>query len=453
LNVVVILCDSWRWDHFGFNGNDWIETPRLDAFSKECAIIDNAYTEGLPTLPQRTAAFTGRFTFPWRGWENMRPEDERLAQKLFAANVHTALISDSMPMFTMGHGYTQWFDHVDFIRGQAGCAFTDEMLKAEVDMERVYPPGRVVNHPGLQKCVQQFSVWKTDEQHLAAQVVKSAIKWIDGYDKPQPFMLWLDTFDPHEPWNPPEEFWRKYDPDYDGQLMPICPFPRQEGFSITEREAKVVRALYAGECTMVDKWVGIFIDHLRDRGLLDDTLVIFTSDHGEPLGDGTWGHGLWRKFAPWPYDELAHAPLLIRHPKKHGAGKRFSTFFQSCDLAATVLDAFGREPSDKMHSRSVLPVLRGDKESIRDFAVACHSKQSGIGASRSIRTPDWTFMYWPRGKPAAPPSQLVAEGVTELYRRSEDATEQNNVVEDYPEVARELELQLRQFEDELIAGG
>jgi len=453
LNVVVILCDSWRWDHFGFNGNDWIHTPRLDTFSEECAIIDNAYTEGLPTLPQRTAAFTGRFTFPWRGWEDMQPGDERLAHQLFAANVYTSLISDSMPMFTMGHGYTQWFDHVDFIRGQSGWAFTDEMLEADVDMARIYPPGRVVNHPGLQKCVQQFSVWESDEQHLAAQVIKAAIKWLDGYDKPQPFMLWLDTFDPHEPWNPPEEFWRRYDPEYEGGLMPICPYPRQEGFAITEREGRVVRALYAGECTMVDKWVGVFVDYLRDSGLLDDTLVVFTSDHGEPLGEGIWGHGLWRKFAPWPYDELAHVPLLIRHPQGHGVGRRFSSFFQSCDLTATVLDAFGIEPTGKMHSRSVLPVLRGEKETIRDFAVACHSQKSGIGASRSIRTDEWTFMYWPRGKPDAPPSQNVAEGVTELYRRSEDLAEQTNVVERFPSIAGELELRLRKFEDELVAKG
>ena len=451
MNVIVILCDSWRWDHFGFNGNDWIETPRLDAFGKECAVIDNAYTEGLPTLPQRTAAFTGRFTFPWRGWEDMRPEDGRLARSLFDANVYTSLISDSMPMFTMGHGYTQWFDHVEFIRGQSGWAFTDEMLDAEVDMGPIYPAGRVVNHPGLHKWVQQFSVWRSDEDHLAAQVIKAAIKWIDKYDRPQPFMLWLDTFDPHEPWNPPEEFWRKYDADYHGELMPICPFPRQDGFSITEREAKVVRALYAGECTMVDKWVGIFIDHLRDGGLLEDTLVIFTSDHGEPLGEGTWGHGLWRKFAPWPYDELAHVPLLIRHPEGHGAGRRFSSFFQSCDLTATVLDAFGVRPTEKMHGRSILPVIEGEEESLRDFAVACHSLKSGIGASRSIRTDEWTFVYWPRGKPAAPPSKDVAPRATELYRRSTDPAEHENVVAEYPDVAGELELRLRRFEDELVS--
>jgi len=453
LNVIVILCDSWRWDHFGFNGNDWIETPRLDAFSKECAIIDNAYTEGLPTLPQRTAAFTGRYTYPFRGWEDMRPDDERLSWLLFGANVYTALISDSMPMFTMGHGYTERFTYVDFIRGQGGWAYTEEARKAKVDMSRIYPPGRVVNHPNLDKWVQQLSTWKSDEDHLAAQVVKAGMRWIDNYDGKQPFMLWLDTFDPHEPWSPPEEFWRKYDPDYDGQLFPICPQPRQEGFAITEREAKVVRALYAGECTMVDKWVGIFLDHLRERGLMDDSLIIFTSDHGEPLGDGKWGHGLWRKFAPWPYEELAHAPLLIRHPERHGAGKRFKTFFQSCDLTATVLDAFGVKPTEKMHSRSVLPVLQGEKETIRDFALACHFRKVGARGSRSIRTDEWTYMYWPYGRPEAPPSKEIALGVAELYRRCDDLTEQNNVIDEHPEVAKELELKARKFEEELVAKG
>ncbi len=453
MNVIVILCDSWRWDHFGFNGNGWIKTPRLDTFSKECAIIDNNYTEGLPTLPQRTAAFTGRFTFPWRGWENLRPEDERLAGILWQKGIYTALISDSMPMFTMGYGYTERFDHVEFIRGQSGGPYTDASRNAEIDMSPYYPPGRAVNHPGIEGHVRLRMTWKSDEDHLVAQVVKAGIKWIESYDRPQPFVLWLDTFDPHEPWNPPEQFWQQYYAEYDGELMPVCPFPRQDGFEIAEDEARMVRALYAGECTMVDKWIGIFLDRVRDKGLMDDTLVIFTSDHGEPLGEGTWGHGLWRKFAPWPYEELAHAPLLIKHPGGAGAGKRFPTFFQSCDLTATVLDAFGLKPTEKMHSLSVLPVLRGEKEEIRSFAVACHHGRSGIGKSRSIRTHEWAYFYWPDGRPAAPPSAERVMGAAELYRRSEDPAEQNNVISKHQDVALELELKLRRFEEELLEGG
>lgn len=454
MNVVVILADSWRWDHFGFNGNEWIETPSLDEFSKECAIFDNLYTEGLPTLPQRTAAFTGRFTFPFRGWGSLLPTDERISNILMANGVYPALIGDSLPLFMRGAGYTECFAYVQFIAVNrlARCLKS----ASSVDLSRLYPSGREVNSPHLRNYLKQVASWESEEDHMMAQSVKAAVRWVDGYDRPQPFMLWLDMFDPHEPWLPPEDYWRRYYPDYEGEMLPTAPDMRVDGFYLTEEEARCTRALYAGECTLVDKWIGIFIDHLRSKGLLDESLVIFTSDHGEPLGDGMWGHGLWRKFRPWPYEELAHAPLLVRHPQGNGRGNRFDTFAQSCDIGPTVLDAFGISPTEGMHGKSVLPVVLGEAETVRDFAVAGHHKNSpnlAFGDSRSIRTKEWTYIHWPDRSRELEPEGKLLRNAPELYQRDADLNEQDNVIEEHPEIAQELELKLRRFEDELKAKG
>ncbi len=453
MNVITILSDTFRWDHLGYNGNDWIETPRLDQLASESAIFNNCYTENLPTLPMRTAAFTGRFTFPWRGWEDMRPEDLRMSWVLWQNRICAALISDSMPMFTMSNLYAAKWDYVQFVRGHAGAVITDEHVQSEPDMDRYFLKDRVVNHKDIAGHLKARRCWNKEEDHAVAKDIHEAIKWVDSYDSPQPFMLWLDIFDPHEPWSPPEEYWRKYYPDYSGQILPVCPDANHPDFSITEEEIKCLHALYAGKCTMVDKWIGKFLDHLKEKGILEDTMILFTSDHGAPLGPGKWGHGLYRKCANWPYEELAHTPLLVRSPDGAGAGKQFDTFVQSCDLTGTILDAFGVGIPEKMHTKSVLPVIKGETDTVRDFAVSCHSERSVKGCSRSIRTDEWTYIYWPHGKKPAPPAEGLIFPCDELYSRKSDPEELNNVIEDNRPLANELALKLRWFENELQMGG
>ena len=174
---------------------------------------------------------------------------------------------------------------------------------------------------------------------------------------------------------------------------------------MTEEELQHTLALYAGEVTFVDKWVGVLIDRIKELGLYDNSLIMFTSDHGAPFGE----HGIVRKARPWNYEELAHIPWLIRHPEGLGSGKRFSSFVQPPDLMPTVLDALGvskeltlaylapvqhtfpqdiaiREIDVRLTGSSLLPILAGESERIRDFAVTAH-----YGAQWSIRTEEWSY--------------------------------------------------------------
>jgi arylsulfatase A-like enzyme len=109
-----------------------------------------------------------------------------------------------------------------------------------------------------------------------------------------------------------------------------------------------------------------------------------------------------------------------------------------------------------MHGKSVLPVALGEAEGVREFAVAGHYKKShsfSPGASRSIRTKEWTYIYWPDRPRELEPEDKLVRNAPELYRRDGDLNEQNNVIEEHPEIAQELELKLRRFEDELGAKG
>jgi arylsulfatase A-like enzyme len=240
-----------------------------------------------------------------------------------------------------------------------------------------------------------------------------------------------------------------YDPDYEGQEL-IDPVPGPVEGYMTEAELAHTQALYAGEITFVDKWVGVLLDHLRTLGIYDNSLIMFTSDHGEPFGE----HGIVRKARPWNYEELAHIPWLIRHPEGWGAGERFDGFVQPPDLMPTVLAAVGvtedlslpylapvkhtfpqdivvDETDVVVQGQNLLPILRGEREAIRDFALTAH-----YNAQWGLRTEDWTYLF-----------NLDPTKPSELYNRKEDRAEQHNILTEHQDVADALELTLRRFAD------
>ncbi len=177
--------------------------------------------------------------------------------------------------------------------------------------------------------------WKSDEDHQMAQVMKEAGRCMECADRNKSFFLWVDSFDLYEPWDPPSVYYpgmkRPYDPDYKGKDMFLSIRGHVEGLH-TEEELHHIRMLYAEKVTMVDKWFGWLMGRVRKMGLEDNTLVVVVSDHGSPMGNGEHGHGIMRKHRPWPYEELAHIPFLMRGPGLP-KGKRVGGFVQSCDVA------------------------------------------------------------------------------------------------------------------------
>ena len=454
MNVIVIVADSLRVDHLGCYGSS-VKTPNIDQLAADSALFDQAYAENLPTLPCRTAWWTGRYLFTQRGWQPFEPSDYLLAEVLWDKGFTSALITDTYHMHKPVYNCGRGFDTVIWIRGQEYDPWiVDENIK--VDLSKFHRlRGDENDHLWKGRFTQYMrnvSWYKTEEDHCVARVVKSAISWLEQVTRKQKdnLFLWVDCFDPHEPWDPPSPYREMYDPDYRGQEL-IDPVPGPVEGYMTEEELKHTLALYAGEVTFVDKWVGILINGIKELGLYDNSLIMFTSDHGEPFGE----HGIVRKAQPWNYEELAHIPWLIRHPEGWGKGKRFPCFVQPPDLMPTVLEALGISkklvlpylapvkhtfPQDMVISeaevvltgRSLLPILAGESESIRDFAVTAH-----YGAQWSIRTEEWSYLFNLEGKPP------------ELYNRKADPQEQNNICESNKGVGDELGLRLRRFADEV----
>jgi arylsulfatase A-like enzyme len=426
MNVIVIINDSLRWDHLGCYGNNWIKTPNIDKLASESALFDYFYPEGLPTVPCRTTFFTGRFTFPFRGWQRLEPTDILLAEILWNKGFTSALITDVYHLHKPSMAFERGFDYTQHIRGHEGDPWVlDESI--EVDIDRYY------KGDGKDKAVRQqliqylrnIHLWKSEEDTFVARVVKAGIRWLEGQPRKDNLLLWLDCFDPHEPWDPPPPYNRMYtDPNYSGKDI-IQPIPgKVEGY-LTPEELNHIARLYAGKVTLCDHWVGQFLDKVKELGMYDNTLIIYTTDHGEPFGD----HGIIRKAEPLLYEELVHIPLIIRHPEGMGAGKRLDALVETTEIFPTILDFLNVPRPPRIHGESLLPIMRGEVESIRDYAYMGQFKRAW-----RINDREWSLLL-----------NLDKDNSKELYNLREDPGEKQDLISVKPQKAMELELELRRF--------
>ncbi len=427
MNVIVIVLDSLRADHVGAYGGT-VQTPHMDRLAAESALFENAYAENLPTFPCRTAWWTGQFLFPSRGWTPLKESDRTLAEALYSQGMRSALISDTYHFHKPAYNPGRGFDTVEFIRGQEYDPWV--VTPVAVDLDRFHRLRGDASDDRWKSCFTQYlrnrTRFETEEDHCAPRTFAAAMQWLERVASHQQddLFLWLDSFSPHEPWDPPEPYRSQYDPDYTGQEL-IDPVPGAVEGYLTPAEVRHTHALYCGVVTLVDTWMGRLLDKLKALGLWDNSLIMVMSDHGEPFGE----HGIIRKAGAWNHDYLTRIPWIIRHPEGLGAGQRFSGFAQPPDLLPTILDALGLETDLPLQGSSLMPVLRGERAAVRDFAVSgWHNRQW------SIRTEEWAFFL------------DVGAGLPHrLYHRQQDPAEREDLVAREPDVADRLELRLRRF--------
>jgi arylsulfatase A-like enzyme len=426
--IVCIMLDSWRKDHVGWfdRSRADIDTSAVDAFADDpdTVVFTDAYPEALPTVPIRTSLFTGQRTLPFRAWQPLTDEDRLLQQLLRQHGYVTSLITDTYHLAKPGMNFHQGFDSFEWIRGQEG------------DNYRVAPHGEdlddYVGHPSVREQTDQYLRNirdRNDEreaEYFAARVMQRGMEWLEDNRDTEQFFLWLDSFDPHEPWDPPSAYAERYtDPDYDGPHL-ILPRvgPSEE---MSEAEIEHVRGLYAAMVDFTTDWVGRLLEKLKELGLYESTLVILLSDHGEPLGE----HGIMRKAGGNLYSELLEIPIFVKPPVELTADREFVNtadgLVRTDDLPATLLDLVGLEhESNAMHGRSLVPLMEGRRDAVRDTVVTGYHN----GTGRCVRDGRWSFVLRPD------------EDRDELYDLENDPEERANVIEEEPAKADELAAQI-----------
>ena len=429
MNVIWIVADTFRRDHIGAYGNPTIRTPSLDALAAQSVRFDRHYSAGFPTMPTRADHQTGRWTMSFMGWQPLPAEVTTLAEILAGHGLHTAASVDTPYYLRDGMNYDRGFQSFFMNRGQ------------DTLWSMIPQPG--YHHESLDV----REAWRYESDRNAPRTFMTAIQWLQRHYK-EDFFLYVDTWDPHEPWDAPPYYTELYWPDYDGELVLPLYGSWHDVPGYEESTLRKGHATYCGEITMVDTWLGFLLRSVENMGLLDKTTVIFTTDHGFYFGEhgGLFGKmntgkspdGTLRPYgekeSTWAYsplfEELVHIPLLIRDPGLPPGS--YQGLSSAVDVMPTVLDLLGMEIPDFVQGRSLAPGMRDGSAAGRDFVVSSipfanpgdpvHSVDNLLRPLSdypvtTVTSGEWSLLYSPRrGRVGTLPPPLRSGPAPELDR-------------------------------------
>ncbi len=376
-NIILLISDTYRFDNLFDRASMPVRTPNLDRFASERAgEMLNFYTGSFPTIPHRTDVITARIGWPRYGWQDLRDSGNNAWPRMLGAQGYsTQLICDCPHLFNSG--FQKTFEAAFQHRGQEGDL---PLLHLNDPLREVQPHDRTRLEPLYRG---RFSLadkhrwtnryFRSESETFAMRTGETAVRWLEENSEGGPFFLWVDFFDPHEPWDPPEYLVKRYQEDYDGVHMIHPNYGRSDVY--TEGELVNLRAHYAAEAEVVDRALGRVFQKIDDLQLWDDSVVVFTSDHGFTIGE----HGRTGKSnlsendsRHWPiYPEVGHVPFLIAGEgvlpgAAHGA------IAQPVDILPTVCELAGADVSlpEEPDGRSFAAVINGAADRHRPIAVS-----------------------------------------------------------------------------------
>ncbi len=485
MNCIVIVCDTLRIDHCGpyHRGRplnqvtspeqpDWIvPTPNMDRLSARGTVFDNAWCGSTPCVPARRDIYTGRYEFLERGWGPLEdidldlprqvsgPPNQSLQWQMDQQYPVSYMVTDHFHLWEQGAGnYHMGYTGFDFIRGHEADAWKTEPISFPCPDDPYHKIERHHRNVHLTR--------KADDDQFCAQVFTQAANWLEANKAHRDFYMHIDCFDPHEPWDPPEELLKQFEPrGYNVERWEsVVPYSKWEG-KYTPEELRHVQARYAAMVTLTDHWLGTLLDKLDELNMWEDTVVIFTTDHGTYNGD----HGRLGKLQTHQHEACGHIPFIVAHPQ-FGQGERRSQFVQLVDIYPTVLSLVGRPCPPDRHGIDLLPVLRDASAATRQYAI------SGMfGRSVTITDGEWILHQSPvpENKPLYWYGHSIAkfihydlgdyengrravdceswEAPTWLSNKQEDPNEYKNVASLYPEKVVELQRELASLLKEIGA--
>lgn len=418
-NLIVVVFDTLRYDAvFG----DLARMPNLRRFASQSVVYDNAWAEGLPTIPFRRALFTGMRSFPWQhkspqrgvfphrlGWHAIPDHQTTVAEYLYAHGYATQLVSDVWHMFKPTMNFTRGFVGWEGMRGQEGdthsLAAQSLGNAEEIDPLRVGPPSYLY----------QVKDRVSDDEYFAARLFDRAGRFIEDIANQGPYCLWVESFSPHEFWDPPLRFADEYAPANGGREY-IVP-STLNGTDPAPGDIERTRALYRGYCTFCDERFGRFLDVLEHTGALNDSVVAVVSDHGTEL----WDNGRFGKLSARPYRYNTQINLMIRHPDGAGAGTRVDSFVQNQDIAPTLLSLLDM-PHPRLDGEDIWPRPGGGARPERDHVVIGWSEYA------SIRDREWNLVL----------NTVEPDDDLRLFDLGNDPFEKHNIAGERPDVVSRM---------------
>lgn len=381
-NIMWITTDRQRHSTLGCYGNEWVTTPNLDAMAANGVIMDQAWCQNPICAPSRASFLTGRYPSTTRVNRNAQriPADEKLISRLLADEGYICGHAGKMhlgpscpkladwcePRTDDGYSVFDWSMHPP---ATPVSQYTAWLSEHDIEFKREPVEGSRHITFGMDE--------KTSNTAWIAQRAINFAKVSKQLDRPWFFTMNIE--DPHDPYDPPRKFLQPYLdrideiplPNYTpGELdnKPVFQMNDHHGVwgggpgifgvsQMTDLEQRLLRASYWAMIDHIDYQVGRVMDTLRETRQLENTIVIFMSDHGEMLGD----HGINFQGAYF-YEEMMHVPQLFHWPARFKKGLRAQAMVELTDLAPTLLEACGAPVYEGMQGKSFLPILTGEKD-------------------------------------------------------------------------------------------
>ena len=385
-NILWICTDQQRYDTINALGNSHINTPCINSLVKSGVSFGQAYSQSPVCTPSRAAFLTGRYPRTTKCRQNGQamPPNEKLISRLFADAGYTCGLAGKLHLATCANGIVEtriddgyevfhWSHHPQ--PDWPENAYTQWLKSKGTSWEELYsgPSTDYIKH-GVPEDFNQ-TTWCAEK----------AIEFIES-QKDKPWFFSYNCFAPHHPFDPPAEFLSRYNPDdmplpktrpeelknkttfqqLDGQFSHNDPNGYDIG-KMTDSDKQGITAAYYAMIELIDKQVGRMVSALEETGQLEDTIVIFMSDHGEMLGD----HGFYLK-GPHFYDEAVRVPLIFSWKDRMQADLRADGMTELIDIAPTLLEAAGINIPEYVQGRSLLPILLGQRsaDQHRDYVFS-----------------------------------------------------------------------------------
>lgn len=451
-NFLLINTDQLRRDAIGIYSNRVIKTPNLDKLALDGVCFDNHFTQSAACTPARWTILTGKYPKVHGVKTNgslFNHSELTLTRILSEEGYHTgafgkmhlapALLtkydeSENWPSDNLGFSTHRLTDDAkkglyldflkkestelyDYVMGQGQEKVEEDLMSAA---ERKFDLAPQIKENRIPAELHQ-TTWTADQ----------AIDFIK--DQKEPFFAWCSFVDPHHPFDPPEPYASMYDPEVipeppyiEGELedkpkhfkdMLLGYSPGNEKYDFSTISAlgwKTVIAKYYGMVSLIDYNIGRIVNTLKERNMYENTIIMFTSDHGELLGD----HGLMFK-GPFHYDSLIRVPLIVCGKNYLSSGLRVSDITQHTDIASTILGIAGIKKPYGMQGRSMETFLQGEFGKGYDFGfVDDYSCSWGFNV-KTLRSKDYRFTWY------------GGYSFGELYDLKEDPEERKNLWDNY----------------------
>ena len=438
-NILWICSDQQRFDTLGCYGNHFVTTPNIDRLAQNGILFEHAYCQSPVCTPSRSSFLTGRYPRTTRCRQNGQhmPETELLVPRLLADAGYTCGLSGKLhlsPCFPdvaptgerrINDGYAEFhWSHTPM---------PSKLLPIPISKDGV-TEYQMPNFADFSWPTNAYQLWLREqgvsyrripfqespyvqtslpaEYHQTTWCAQKAITFIEtNADFKRPWLFSVNMFDPHHAFDPPEEYLKPYMdrladiplPNYlPGELENKPPFQKHDHLhhenypyaAMSENDHRMIRAAYWAMIDLIEAQVGRMIEALEQTGQLENTIIIFMSDHGEMLGD----HGFYLK-GSFFYDPAVRVPLIISGPGIP-AGKRSSALVELVDLAPTLLDAATVERYPGMQGHSMWPLLTGQStlDSHRDdvyceYYNALNTHPATDAQATMVRTEQHKLVY------------------------------------------------------------